>query len=51
MRVAVLGTGRMATYRTKLLIRDSDVEEVVLAGHDRAHADEAAATCGARGHG
>jgi myo-inositol 2-dehydrogenase / D-chiro-inositol 1-dehydrogenase len=48
MRLAVLGTGRMASGRAALLHRHPDVEEVVLAGHDQRRTKEVAAGCGAR---
>jgi myo-inositol 2-dehydrogenase / D-chiro-inositol 1-dehydrogenase len=48
MRLAVLGTGRMASARTELLTRHAEVDEVLLAGHDRARTQEVAAACGAR---
>jgi myo-inositol 2-dehydrogenase/D-chiro-inositol 1-dehydrogenase len=48
MRLAVLGTGRMASGRAALLHRHPDVDEVVLAGHDRRRTQEVAAGCGAR---
>jgi myo-inositol 2-dehydrogenase / D-chiro-inositol 1-dehydrogenase len=49
MRIAVLGTGRMGASRAELLAGRPDVEEVVLAGRDRARAETVAGACGARG--
>jgi myo-inositol 2-dehydrogenase/D-chiro-inositol 1-dehydrogenase len=49
MRIAVLGTGRMGARRAGLLAARPDVDEVVVAGRDRARADEVAAAAGAHG--
>jgi myo-inositol 2-dehydrogenase/D-chiro-inositol 1-dehydrogenase len=49
MRIAVLGTGRMGARRAGLLAARPDVDEVVVAGRDRARAEAVAAAAGARG--
>jgi myo-inositol 2-dehydrogenase / D-chiro-inositol 1-dehydrogenase len=48
VRFAVLGTGRMGGLRAALLAGRADVEEVVLAGGDRARTAVAAERAGAR---
>jgi myo-inositol 2-dehydrogenase/D-chiro-inositol 1-dehydrogenase len=47
MRVAVLGTGRMAVRRAELLARHPDVAGVTIAGSDRQRTADVAAACGA----